>query len=60
MLSPRRFGVTVRANREWQHARESGHAMNIDRDPPPRRDLTDCCAFLALPQDESNLRLRKP
>jgi hypothetical protein len=21
-LSPRRFGVTVRANREWQHARE--------------------------------------
>jgi hypothetical protein len=22
MLSPRRFGVTVRANRAWQHARE--------------------------------------
>ena len=22
MLSPRRIGVTVRANREWQHARE--------------------------------------
>ena len=21
-LSPRRFGVTVRANREWQHTRE--------------------------------------
>jgi len=24
-LSPRRFGVTVRANREWQHAREQAH-----------------------------------
>jgi hypothetical protein len=23
-LSPRRVGVTVRANREWQHARERG------------------------------------
>jgi len=22
MLSPRRYGVTVRANRDWQHARE--------------------------------------
>jgi hypothetical protein len=21
-LSPRRFGITVRANREWQHSRE--------------------------------------
>ena len=26
MLSPRRFGITVRANREWQHAREKRRA----------------------------------
>ena len=25
-LSPRRFGITVRANREWQHARERKRA----------------------------------
>ena len=28
MLSPRRFGVTVRANREWQHARERGRPVS--------------------------------
>ena len=31
MLSPRRVGVTVRANREWQQSRERGAARRGDQ-----------------------------